>query len=327
MINETEIKALINDVKCNQDDYGFEVYAVVKGDSNQSQMRRIAFYEREECNIRLELKKDISQAIFDGICDTNFLPIEELANDQRCFYILEQNDEYKPFSFISPTANTFKGTEIANTTGIIFRITKNRESVIWVYQHVWPMTIPNKSKKNVLAKALRIDNTDIFEKIKEPLLSISRKFDLLIIQNHLVFKNISLMENVFGLQIFIKARAQKVLEYFSQNSIVFNSEKIKEYMERGNGKLIYSKRLMRIEKSFVFGLSDDELKQKINEYDRWQNVFTFNNGKIELKSFKDVENIIDLYDERFTKSPITGVEYDTDVKKATTTQREGTQQE
>ena len=45
MINETEIKALINDVKCNQDDYGFEVYAVVKGDSNQSQMRRIAFYE------------------------------------------------------------------------------------------------------------------------------------------------------------------------------------------------------------------------------------------------------------------------------------------
>jgi len=327
MINETNIKTLINDIKCNQDDYGFEVYAIIKGNSNTSQLRRIAFHETEESNIRLELKKDILQAIFEGCCDAKFSPIEELANDQRGFYILEQNDEYKPFSFISPTTNTFKDTEITNTTGIIFRITKSGETVVWVYQHVWPMTIPNKSKKNIIAKALHIDDTDTFEKIKEPLLSVSRKFDLLIIQNNLIFKNISLMENVFGLQIFIKARAQKVLEYFSQNSIVFNSEKIKEYMERGNGKLIYSKRLMRIEKSFVFGLSDEELKQKINEYDRWRNVFSFNNGKIELKSFKDVENIIDLYDERFTKSPITGVEYDTDVKKATTTQRDDSQQE
>ena len=38
-------------------------------------------------------------------------------------------------------------------------------------------------------------------------------------------------------------------------------------------------------------------------------------GKIPIDTFKDVENLIDLLDERFTKSEITGQEYDTDVKK------------
>jgi len=33
-----------------------------------------------------------------------------------------------------------------------------------------------------------------------------------------------------------------------------------------------------------------------------------------LDSYTDVENIIDLFDERYTKSEITDTEYDTDVK-------------
>ncbi len=50
--------------------------------------------------------------------------------------------------------------------------------------------------------------------------------------------------------------------------------------------------------------------------DRWKGKFKEPvDGKIPIDTFKDVENLIDLLDERFTKSEITGQEYDTDVKK------------
>lgn len=48
---------------------------------------------------------------------------------------------------------------------------------------------------------------------------------------------------------------------------------------------------------------------------RWQNVFIIADGKILLNAFKDVENLIDLFDERYTKSVITDDEFGTDVKK------------
>ena len=47
----------------------------------------------------------------------------------------------------------------------------------------------------------------------------------------------------------------------------------------------------------------------------WKDAFNFVNGKIEINTYKDVELLIDLFDERYTKSIITGAEYDTDVKK------------
>ncbi|MBQ7079623.1 MAG: DUF4868 domain-containing protein [Fibrobacter sp.] len=313
MLSETQIKTIISDIESSQDDYGFEVYAVVKSNRNLSQLQRIAFRETEQENVRLELKTDILQAIANECHDVSFSSIENLANNQRVFYVLEQNEDYNPFSFVSPTDITFKSSEIVNVTGIFFRIAKNGES-IWAYQHVWPMTIPNKSKKNIIAKALRIDNTDTFEKIKDPLLSISRKFDLLVVQNHIIFKNISLMENVFNLEIFIRAKAQKVINSFESNAVVSNVEKIKEYVDRHNKKTIYSKRLMRIENSIVFGLTASELEQKVNSTARWRNAIHFVDGKIEISTYKDVELLIDLFDERYTKSIITGVEYDTDVK-------------
>jgi len=313
MLNEKQIKEIIDDFTENKEMCGFEIYAAVKNTAGMLQLKRIAFNESEDDNICLELKSIIIEKIEDECSQANFSPIENLANDQRGFYFLEQSETYNPFYFVSPTEDVFWESDIANTTGILFRISKVGETM-WAYQHVWPMMIPNKSKKNIVAKVLHMDGSDMFEKIKEPLLSISKKFDLLIIQNHIIFKNISLMENIFNLEILVRAKAQKVINSFMENNIVSNVEKIKEYVERQNKKTIYSKRLMRIENSMVFGMSPSELEQKINSTERWKNVLHFIDGKIEINTYKDVEYLIDLYDERYTKSIITDVEYDTDVK-------------
>ena len=44
-------------------------------------------------------------------------------------------------------------------------------------------------------------------------------------------------------------------------------------------------------------------------------MFDVTEDKINLRTYEDVEKLIDLFDERFTISPVTGDEFDTDVKK------------
>lgn len=42
--------------------------------------------------------------------------------------------------------------------------------------------------------------------------------------------------------------------------------------------------------------------------------FEIQGTQVHLRTFSDVENIIDLFTERYTKSEVTGQEYDTSVK-------------
>ena len=48
---------------------------------------------------------------------------------------------------------------------------------------------------------------------------------------------------------------------------------------------------------------------------RWKGVFDIKDGEINLRNYKDVENLIDFFEERYTVSQVTNDEFDTDVKK------------
>ena len=49
---------------------------------------------------------------------------------------------------------------------------------------------------------------------------------------------------------------------------------------------------------------------------RWKDKFSINKetNQIVLKTYIEVESLIDLFDERYTRSDVTDTEYDTDVK-------------
>ena len=73
--------------------------------------------------------------------------------------------------------------------------------------------------------------------------------------------------------------------------------------------------MMRIKHYHVVEKTAEELIQIINTVPRWQGVFDIRGGQIYLRTFRDVENLIDLFDERYTVSLVTGDEFDTDVKR------------
>ncbi|MGN1276004.1 MAG: Kiwa anti-phage protein KwaB-like domain-containing protein, partial [Floccifex sp.] len=99
-----------------------------------------------------------------------------------------------------------------------------------------------------------------------------------------------------------------------QKDLVENIDKLSEYIGRGKSK--YAKKMMRIGESKVFKLTKEQLINKINTLPRWQGKFNVNQDtkQIVLNTYGEVENLIDLFDERYTRSDVTDTEYDTDVK-------------
>lgn len=147
----------------------------------------------------------------------------------------------------------------------------------------------------------------------EQLFVITRKVDLLIMDDKIITKDIGLMQRHFGFNDFIKASAKKAVSDISDIRLVTNCEKLTAYIERNQTK--YSRKMMRIKHYHVVEKTAEELIQIINTVPRWQGVFDIRDGQIYLRTFRDVENLIDLFDERYTVSLVTGDEFDTDVKR------------
>ena len=91
--------------------------------------------------------------------------------------------------------------------------------------------------------------------------------------------------------------------------------KVEEYLEKN--KSTHTRKMMRIKNSKVFNCSKEELYQKITTLPRWKGKFGLDpiNHKIIISTFIQVENLIDLFDERYTRSDVSNEEYDTRSKK------------
>ena len=103
------------------------------------------------------------------------------------------------------------------------------------------------------------------------------------------------------------------MEDITKTGLVENNFKLQEYVSRPSKT--YAKKMLRIKQYNVVKLKSKELIKKIQKTERWRETFTIINGKIQLNTYKDVEHLIDLFDERYTKSLITNDEFDTDVKR------------
>lgn len=77
------------------------------------------------------------------------------------------------------------------------------------------------------------------------------------------------------------------------------------------------KKMLRIKNSKVLTKSKEELYLKITTLPRWSGKFDLDEEThtIVLRNYGQVENLIDLLDERYTRSDVTDEEYDTSAKK------------
>lgn len=141
---------------------------------------------------------------------------------------------------------------------------------------------------------------------------ITRKLDLLVLQDEIITDEITLMERHLGLETFVRASAERAVISITTVGLVENEDKLQDYVQRPNKK--YAKKMMQIHKYPVTVMDREALIEKLYTVERWKGVFEIQGTQVHLRNFTDVENVIDLFIERYTKSEVTGQEYDTSVK-------------
>ena len=293
---------------------GFEVFAVTK---DPPRLKKISLTETgDNGGLKSTLKSMMLDVIRERYLsdDATYAPAENVADNQYKFYIVQQNEEYKPFEFLTGEQEDFKTENLKDITDFVFVFRYSTQTVS-CFQKGRSIMVPNRKGAGLLAKILCHDDSIILDQQKEPL--ITKAIDVLIIDGHIITDNIKMMERNFDFQIFISKKAREAAASVAQSGFFSNTSKLDEYLSRGGVRQkTYYKKMMRALDSPVLSMTAEELFLKVSTVGRWKGKFKNPvDGMIPIETFKEVENLIDLLDERYTKSEITGQEYDTDVKK------------
>lgn len=317
-LNEVQIREKIKDFYDNNSQCGFEIFVVSK---ISPKLKSVSLSESK--NGDGKTFREILKETFFSILNEQFLSQEaeyadgtQLADNQNKNLIIKQSDEFQPFAYLNDQneVSEFVMEDLENASGLAFRLRKG-EQEIWLYQHLWSIMVPNKKRTNIMTRLMRYEDHIVFSEQMDSLLTIAKKVDILIIDNYIITRNTSLLQKNFGFQNYIYQSAKQVVGSIVQKDIVKNTEKLTKYISRGKTK--YAKKMMRIGSSKVLSLTQEQLMSKIHTLDRWKEKFEIDEElkQITLTTYKDVENLIDLLDERYTRSDVTDTEYDTDVKK------------
>lgn len=307
-----KIKDLISTITASPQELGFEVYIITK---SEPRLKKMGFIENKSDNLHQKLKDSILRILEEkyNASDAEYVPVDRIADEQRKFYIIPTSENYDPLSVLRTTPGTFSKNDIGDAAGIAFSLRLDEEH-LWVYQHLWSIMVPNKSKKNRMARLVSGTQGDVFEELKDPIITFADKIDLLVIGNNIIASDYKLLQSAFGFQDYIRMRADKTIEAVDGTGIVANVDKLRDYVLRGNGTPKYAKKMMRITDSKVLKMEPRKLWENIHQSSRWNGKIKEENGQFVLNTFTQVENLIDLLDERYTRSDITGEEYDTEVK-------------
>lgn len=320
MRGKNEMKAeIVNEIsEILNGDYGFEIFIAMKDEAEK--IKRMLLYDsKKDIGMREKVGNEIERVIREKYLseETEYSQGNLLAENQHKIYVIEQEDSYCPFDYLKTDEckiHNFNIREMDKAEGILFRFmiqSKGVDVQMWAFQKIWPASTPNKRRDHFQFTTGVKD--DVFEEMKRQLLIIRHDVDLLILHNEILTDKIKLMERCFGLEDFIRESARRATDEIEKTGMISNIDKVRDYVQRNDKR--YAKKMMQISNYPVSKMKKEDLLEKLYTVERWKGVFEISDEMIYIRSFKDVENLIDLYIDRFARSEISGQEYDTSAKK------------
>lgn len=205
--NDEYIKSTLSEVCDNSSKCGFEAFIIHK---DSPRLRRMCFDEEKNSKgntFRTTLKNMFIKVIQDKYFsdETEFEDGSHIADNQHKYLFFEQTEYFKPFEYLEnkEEITKFKEDDLLNASGLVFKL-RLGEKIIWLYQHLWGIMIPNKKKTNLVTRLMHFENDIIFSEQKESLLTIASKIDILIMDNYIITENISLLQKTLDfMNIFI----------------------------------------------------------------------------------------------------------------------------
>lgn len=238
-LTERQIREKLKDYCDNPSQCGLDAYIVKKG---SPKLRRMAL--SEETNEQGKSFRILLKEMFFEILEQQYLAQEaeyangrQLADNQHKYMIFEQGESFHPFTYLSEINEISEFTEddLLDASGLIFCIRKGVE-MLWIYQHLWSIMVPNKKRTNCMARLVRFENQIVFSEQRESLLTIAKKIDILILDDYLITNNTTLLQKNFGFQDYIYQSAQQTIQCTVQKNLVENIDKLSEYIGRGKAK-------------------------------------------------------------------------------------------
>jgi len=295
-MNKQEITSKIKEITETGAVCGVDVYVCLKGEEQ-------GFYI--EKMISMNSLKDRIRSIALEIINTQYLQDEvvycdilDVIDNKKAVYVLEQSDEYKPFALLNDDSMdevfNFDEKDIGNVLGFIYQ------------QAYVGSRLQAKNNLRIIQK----DN--VFEIVDKEMLKIDKRGELLILDNTILVRNVKVLQDFFGFQVFVRNQAQSVISKLEELDIIGNIATLKEYQT--GEKLTISKKLMKVKNSPVLAMDKDELINKIPLVPRYKNIIHIENGKIRTNTKKDVDNLMKLLNDDYVKSELTDMEYDSTSK-------------
>lgn len=303
VMNKLEITSKIKEITETGAVCGVDVYVCLKDEEQ-------GFYV--EKMISMNSLKDRIRSIALEVLNTQYLQEEveyfdilDVIDNKKAVYVLEQNDEYKPFAFLNENIDeisSFDEKDIGKVLGFLFKLNLNSKK-FFIYQQAYVGSkIQAKNNLRIIQK------DDVFEIVDKEMLKIDKRGELLILNNTILVRNVKVLQDFFGFQRFVRNQAQSVISRLEELDILENIDVLKEYQ---NGeKLTISNKLMKVKNSPVLEMDKDELIIKIPLVTRYKDIIHIENGKIRANTKKDVDNLMKLLNDDYVKSELTDKEYD-----------------
>lgn len=309
-----QIQAVLNNLQ--QEASGFEVYAITK---ETPKLKKLSFSETvEDDGLRGELRSLMLEIITTKflVNDAQYTDVENIADNQHQFYVIKQTEDYKPFDFLDGVYENYKEEHLSSVSGFVFKF-RSEQGNVYCFQNGRSVTVPNRKKAGILARIKCNEKSVTFDKQSEPLITFVKAIDAIIFDSYIITDNIKMMERNFDFRKLVSLKAKEAADQITKTGFLSSTDKVYEYINRSSPtQKTYCRKLMRALDSPVLQMSSSDLFAKISTIDRWQGRFKPPvEGKLSIDSFAEVESLIDLLDERYTVSEVTGQEYDTDVKK------------
>lgn len=195
------------------EEYAFEAFIFMKGDRK---LKKFVLYEgapENRNNTEINFKKKLQIAIADvikgkyGSETAEYDLVENIADNQNKFYVIPQTDEYKPFEALvssSTVSESYCVAERGAAEGIFFRY--EREGIVlWAFQYFWPNAIPNRKGTGFHI----IPQDDVFIELRKPILAVTQKVDLLVIDNQIITNDMGLLQAHYDFQQYIRTTCTK----------------------------------------------------------------------------------------------------------------------
>lgn len=311
-MDKEEIVRKLKPIIERPDACGFEAFLVARSEP------RLKKLNLSITDLQLNLKRDITSVIQNRYLadDAVYTGAENVADNQIKFYIVDQNDEYKPFNVDTWAKEDFKEEQLNDFMGFFFHFRYEQQDV-WCYQNRRSTTVTNRKKSSLLARLKQYDGGWVFEEQNEKIVNFAHAIDILVLDGKLISSDVGLLERSFDFQVFIHQKAKEAAEKVAETQLFSGMDKLNEYLSSdAKSHKPYRKKIMKALDSPVLKMTADALIEKVTTLPRWKGKFRDPvDGAIPIDSVKEIETMIDLLAERFTISPVSGQEYDTEVKK------------